>query len=96
MKIFGNKTWDNISFESIIPTKRNRIIGLSFPEQNKNLGLEPSILSVLPQDKECEFSERNLLFNDDDVQYYLCSVYISGVDEFKKWALQHDFNKIVV
>jgi radical SAM superfamily enzyme YgiQ (UPF0313 family) len=96
MNIFGNKTWEPISFESIIPRKRNRRIGLSFPEQNKSLGLEPSVLTVLSQVTNAEFSDRNLLFNDDDVDYYICSVYISGVEEFKKWALQHDYKKIVV
>jgi radical SAM superfamily enzyme YgiQ (UPF0313 family) len=94
----GEKTWRKYDVENIFggSIKRNRIIGLTFPEQDTSLGLEPAILTVLPQDKECEFSPHNDLFNDASVQYYLCSVYISGMAEFKEWASHHDWNKIVV
>ena len=91
------KTWKNVEFENVfVNRKKDRIIGLTFPASNKNLGLEPSILSVLPPDKECEYSMENIDFNDDDVQYYVCSVYIAGMDEFKVWAAKHDRNKIIV
>lgn len=95
---FGNKLWSDFNPSDLLKGTRklNRIIGLTFPEHDVNLGLEPSILTVLPQGKKCELSLKNSLFNDDSVQYYLCSVYISGVDEFKKWAEQHDRNKIIV
>jgi hypothetical protein len=95
--LFGKKTWGDTDFENLFPErKRNRIIGLSFPANNNSLGLEPSILTVLPEGENCEYAPKNIDFNDSDVSYYLCSVYISGMDEFKNWALKHDFNKIVV
>jgi len=92
------KTWQSIEFEDILSKnrKKNRIIGLSFPQNNNSLGLEPSVISVLPHCDEAEYCAENFLFNDDDVKYYVCSVYISGMDEFIKWALGHDFNKIIV
>lgn len=95
-----NKTWQPIEFnQSIFPRNKKRIIGLTFPECDVKLGLEPSVLHVLPPDGDSfksEYSMKNTLFNDDDVMYYLCSVYISGMEEFEKWASQHDKTKIVV
>lgn len=94
---FGSKTWSEFNPNYILPElRRNRIIAMTFPEQDTNLGLEPSVLTVLPQDKECEFSLRNIEFNDSTVQYYLCSIYISGMKEFKEWASRHDKSKIIV
>ena len=90
------KTWKEVTFDNLIPSKRNRVIGLSFPEQQSNLGLEPSILTVLPDGDNVEYSLHNIDFNDEDVLYYACAVYISGYDEFKAWALRHDRKKIVV
>ena len=93
----GKKTWKEVSFDfGPLTRKKNRVIGLSFPENNVNLGLEPSILTVLPQGDNVEYSFHNIDFNDEDVQYYVCSVYISGMDEFKRWAVKHDFGKIIV
>ena len=94
---YGKKTWQNVTFEDIFPDrKRNRIIGLTFPHCNEGLGLEPSILTVLPPDDNVEFAYRNLDYNDGDVQMYLCSVYISGYKQFIEWSLKHDRRKIVV
>lgn len=91
------KTWKDVNYKFLLnERKQNRIIGLTFPACNKNLGLEPSILTVLPQDKTCEYSLENIDFNDDDVHLYACSVYIAGMEEFKQWAMKHDKNKIVV
>jgi radical SAM superfamily enzyme YgiQ (UPF0313 family) len=73
-----------------------KIIGLSFPENSTNLGLEPSILNVLPPGENVEYSRTNRRFNDSEVDKYLCSVYIAGIDEFRQWAMQHDTRKIVV
>jgi len=79
-----------------------KIIGMTFPEVNDNPDgglttfLEPSILSVLPDGDNVEFLLKNTHYNDDDIELYICSVYISGVDSFINWAKQHDFNKIVV
>ncbi len=73
-----------------------KIIGLSFPENSVNLGLEPSILNVLPPGDNVEYHSKNIIFNDSDVEKYLCSIYISGMDEFKKWVIQHDKSKIIV
>jgi len=91
------KTWKNVEFNFVMgERKKNRIIGLTFPPSNKNLGLEPSILSVLPKGNNVEYSYENIDFNDTDVQLYACSVYISGMDEFKEWADKHNKDKIVV
>jgi len=96
-KEYGEKTWRKIEFEDIFPDRRrNRIIGMTFPPSNLNLGLEPSVLTVLPEGDNVECSLRNIDFNDSDVQLYVCSVYISGHDEFVRWASCHDKNKIVV
>jgi radical SAM superfamily enzyme YgiQ (UPF0313 family) len=97
MSIFGKKSWREISFENILSDRRkNRIVGFTFPRQDFTLGLEPSILSVLPPGENVEYCLDNRDFNDADVQYYLCSVYITGYDEFVKWALKHDKQKIIV
>jgi radical SAM superfamily enzyme YgiQ (UPF0313 family) len=94
---YGKKTWKQINFKNILSdSKKNRIIGLSFPENDNNLGLEPSILTVLPEGDNVEFSLKNIEFNDNNVKYYICSVYITGYDEFKQWAIKHDINKIIV
>lgn len=76
--------------------ENKKIIGLCFPEHDKRLGLEPSILTVLPPGKNVEYAPKNILFDDNTVKNYLCSVYISGMEEFKKWAIQHDASKIIV
>lgn len=96
-----NRTWRKIEFNDILPCrKKDRVIGLTFPAQNKNpelkSALEPAILSVLPSGDNVEFSLDNIEFNDNDVKYYACSVYVSGFDEFKIWAEKHDRKKIIV
>ena len=92
------KTWKDIQFLDVYKDerKKDRIIGLSFPEHNGYLGLEPSVLTVLPPGDNVEFSLKNIRFNDDDVRYYVCSVYISGMEAFCKWASMHDREKIIV
>ena len=72
------------------------IVGLSFPRNDKNLGLEPSILSVLPRGDNVVYSPRNDNLDDSKIERYLCSVYIAGMDEFRQWAAQHDPKKVVV
>jgi len=90
-------TWQTVDFTDIFPNRRrNLIVGMSFPRNDGNLGLEPSILSVLPPGENVIYCEDNRDFNDDDVMCYLCSVYIAGVEEFKEWAQRHDKNKIIV
>jgi len=97
MITLGNKTWKKVLFEDVFPDrKRDRIIGFTFPRQDINLGLEPSILSVLPKGNNVEYCLDNRDFNDADVKYYLCSVYITGYEEFVNWALKHNKEKIIV
>lgn len=94
---YGTKTWKAVAFEDLSGSrKKNRVIGMSFPRQDAALGLEPSILTVLPDGDNVEYDPINRLYNDEDVLFYLCSVYISGYDEFVAWAGKHDKNKIVV
>ncbi|HBM45986.1 MAG: hypothetical protein UT05_C0001G0037 [Parcubacteria group bacterium GW2011_GWF2_38_76] len=94
---FGTKTWREIEFnDNLFKRQKKRILGLTFPATDINLGLEPSILNVLPPGDNVEYITDNRLFNDSDVEYYACSVYISGYDEFTKWATQHNPKKIIV
>ena len=42
------KTWSDVEFNNILNKnniKKHRIIGMTFPEQNTSLGLEPSVLT---------------------------------------------------
>lgn len=73
-----------------------KIIGMTFPRQDTSLGLEPSLLTVLPEGDNVFYSMENKDFNDEEVEYYACSVYITGMNEFKKWASHHDREKIIV
>jgi len=41
-----------------------KIIGMTFPKQDTNLGLEPSLLTVLPQGDNVMYSMENIDFND--------------------------------
>lgn len=94
---YGRKTWRKVDFQDLVPDrKRGRIIGMTFPPTNTSLALEPAILTVLPPGENVEFDLFNLDYNDNDVELYLCSVYISGMDQFIAWAMRHDKNKIVV
>ena len=69
---------------------------MTFPKQDKNLGLEPSLLTVFPEGENVIYSmENDNRFNDEDVLYYMCSVYITGLNEFKRWAAKHDKSKII-
>ncbi|MCK4354794.1 hypothetical protein KAW43_00335 [Candidatus Parcubacteria bacterium] len=96
-KEYGEKTWRKIEFKDIFSDrKRNRIIGMTFPSSNIKLGLEPSVITVLPEGDNVEYSLKNIDFNDNDVRLYVCSVYISGYDEFVSWAFRHNKNKIIV
>jgi radical SAM superfamily enzyme YgiQ (UPF0313 family) len=74
-----------------------KIIGLTFPNKD-NWGCmnDPAVLTVLPQGSNVEYSDENKIFNDEEVEYYLCGIYITGVKEFKEWASKHDKNKIIV
>lgn len=73
-----------------------KIIGMTFPRQDTSLGLEPSLLTVLPEGDNVIYSMENIDFNDEEVENYACSVYITGMNEFKDWASRHDREKIIV
>lgn len=73
-----------------------KIIGMTFPKQDTTLGLEPSLLTVLPSGNNVMYAMENIDFNDEEVEYYACSVYITGMREFKEWANRHDKSKIIV
>ena len=69
---------------------------MTFPRQDTSLGLEPSLLTVLPEGDNVIYSMENKDFNDEEVENYACSVYITGMNEFKEWAKKHDREKIIV
>ena len=76
------------------------IIAMTFPKQNLSLGLEPSILTVVPNDTEdvkvhYTLDQNNIEYKEEDVLYYMCSIYITGMDEFYEWASHHDKSKII-
>lgn len=75
-----------------------KILGMTFPRQDFNLGLEPSILTVLPDGENVEYitDNDNIKYQDKDVDLYLCSVYITGMAEFIEWAKKHPKSKIIV
>lgn len=77
------------------------IIAMTFPQQNLSLGLEPSILTVVPNDTdkykvEYTLNQYNINHSEKDILYYMCSVYITGMQDFIEWAKQHDKDKIIV
>ena len=71
---------------------------MTFPKQNLNLGLEPSVLTVVPNGKNVKYimDYNNIGCKDKDVDLYLCSVYITGMKDFIKFAKQHPKSKIIV
>lgn len=74
-----------------------KIIGMTFPKQDKNLGLEPSILTVFPEGDNVIYSmENDHRYEDSEILYYLCSIYITGMDEFIEWSKYHNKEKIIV
>lgn len=78
-------------------TKEKLIVGMTFPKQDTNLGLEPSLLTVFPEGNNVVYSMTNdHSYNDEDILYYLCSVYITGMEEFIEWSKYHDKAKIIV
>ena len=64
-----NKTWKPIDFSPVFEIKKDRIVGLTFPVQNTTLGLEPSILTVLPDGNNVEYSLENHQFNDSSILF---------------------------
>ena len=74
-----------------------KILATTFPKQNEKLGLEPSILTVVPNGSNVEYiMDIDLCeVDDEEVEYYLCSVYITGMEEFKAWSRKHDKKKII-
>lgn len=77
------------------------IVAMTFPKQNLSLGLEPSILTVVPNDTDnCKveyvLDQYDINHNEDDILFYMCSVYITGMHEFFNWAQSHNKKKIVV
>lgn len=59
------------------------IVAMSFPKQQKDLCLEPSILTVVPNDTEDTkviyvLDQWNIDIPESDILYYIiCAVYIS-------------------
>lgn len=75
-----------------------KILALTFPRQDKNLGLEPSILTVVPRNEEVIYITDNNTetYDPEEIKYYLCSVYITGMEEFIRWSNNIDKRKIIV
>lgn len=77
---------------------KKNILAMTFPKQDLNLGLEPSVLTVVPDGKNVRYimDYNNIGFKDKDVDLYLCSVYVTGMKDFIKFAKQHPKSKIIV
>lgn len=75
------------------------IVGITFPKQDTNLGLEPSLLTVFPSGSNVRYinslDELYKLEAETEIDLYLCSVYITGMQEFFEFARQRDKEKIV-
>lgn len=76
------------------------IIAMTFPRQDINLGLEPSILTVVPDDLEdvkVEYTLNQYEINhkEEEILYYMCSIYITGMKEFFDWSKDKDKSKII-
>lgn len=73
------------------------IIGLTFPRQDLALGLEPSVLTVLPDGDNVRYCvDNDDLPDDSEVSMYLCSVYVTGMHEFFEFCKTRDKSKIYV
>lgn len=85
------------------------IIAIVFPQHGTNKdglllysNIEPGILHVIPPDTEdikakyIHFHKDIKNINDREVEYYLCSVYITGVQEFLEFSKTVDKNKIIL
>ena len=73
---------------------------MTFPIQDVNLGLEPSILTVVPNDTENVkvkylLNQYECKYKEEDVLYYMCSIYITGMQDFIEWSKLHDKSKII-
>lgn len=86
-----------------------KLIACVFPQQGINKdglllysNIEPGILHVIPPDtastQAVYISDHQELckIDDQDVLYYLCSVYITGVQEFLDFAKTVDSSKIIL
>ena len=76
------------------------ILAMTFPIQDVNLGLEPSILTVVPNDTENVkvkylLNQYECKYKEEDVLYYMCSIYITGMQDFIEWSKLHDKSKII-
>ena len=61
---------ENIPASTYMP-KEKLIIGMTFPKQDTNLGLEPSLLTVFPEGDNVIYSMTNdHSYDDKDVLYY--------------------------
>lgn len=74
-----------------------KILAMTFPKQNTNLGLEPSVLTVVPDGDNVEYilDYHTDRYCDEDVEYYLCSIYITGMEDFIEWSQRHVKSKII-
>lgn len=74
-----------------------KILAMTFPKQDISLGLEPSVLTVVPDGDNVEYILDYTIdkYKDEEVDLYLCSIYITGMHEFIKWSRTHTKSKIV-
>lgn len=77
--------------------QKQKILAMTFPKQNTSLGLEPSVLTVVPDGDNVEYllDYHTDKYPDKEVEYYLCSVYITGMADFIEWAKKHEKEKII-
>lgn len=74
-----------------------KILAMTFPKQDISLGLEPSVLTVVPDGDNVEYILDYSIdkYDDSEVDLYLCSVYITGMSDFMEWSKRHTKSKII-
>lgn len=76
---------------------KGKILAMTFPKQDLTLGLEPSVLNVLPDGENVKYimDYNHVEYPDNEVDFYLCSVYITGMKDFIKFAQKLPRSKII-
>jgi len=72
-----------------------RVVGFTFPQSVAYARYDPAVLYVLPNGDNVEYCMDNQNFDENDIDYAVCSVYVQGRAEFKEFVKKHPNLKIV-